>query len=293
MNAMPDKPHTATAPDWGTDVSSGKNKADENFPVGSVLIARALRPHVHAYYDFARATDDIADNALLSPEEKVARLDAMQAVLLGTRDGADRADVASAVRLRASLAATGITPSRGTDLIVAFRQDAVKQRYASWAELANYCRYSANPVGLYLLDLHGESPATHGSSDALCTALQVLNHLQDCKADLLELGRCYLPEAWLAAEGEGVDSVRRAQSSAGLRRVLDRALDEVDRLNREASRLPGLIADRRMRLEAAVIVGLSHRLARRLRREDPLARRVKLTRRDVGSALLAAARHIL
>ncbi len=288
MNAMPDRLQTG----WGSDVSSGKGKADENFPVGSVLIARRLRPHVHAYYDFARAIDDIADNALLSPDEKIVRLDAMQAVLLGDRDGTARADVASAVRLRASLAATGITPARATDLIVAFRQDAVKHRYASWAELAGYCRYSANPVGLYLLDLHGESAATHAASDALCTALQVLNHLQDCKADLLELGRCYLPAGWLAAEGESAEAVRGAQAGPGLRRVLDRALDEVDLLNVEASRLPGLIADRRMRLEAAVIVAVSHRLARRLRARDPLAGRVKLSRGDVGISLLSALRHL-
>ncbi len=290
MNAIP--------PLAAPDVSSGKGRADENFPVGSVLIARALRPHVHAYYAFARAIDDIADNAVLSPERKIARLDAMEALLLDRRSPdvpgpADGAEAATAVRLRDSLAETGVTPARGTDLIVAFRQDAVQYRYASWSELAGYCRYSANPVGLYLLDLHGEGTATHPASDALCTSLQVLNHLQDCRDDLLGLGRCYLPEDWLAAAGETVEAVRRDHASAGLRRVLDQALDEVDRLNRIAATLPGLIADRRMRLEAAVIVGLAHRLARRLRRQDPLAARVKLSRLDVVTSVLAALRHVV
>ena len=278
------------------DMSSGKKAADENFPVGSMLIARKLRPHVNAYYAFARAIDDIADNNVLSPDAKIARLDAMQALLLGHAAPTallGPAEAASAVRLRDSLAVTGIDPARGTDLIIAFRQDAVKSRYASWAELANYCRYSANPVGLYLLDLHGEGGATHAPSDALCTALQVLNHLQDCREDLAELGRCYLPEAWLEQAGESVEGVRANHASPGLRRVLDQALDEVDRLNRDAARLPGLISDRRMRLEAAVIVGLSHRLARRLRRGDPLARRVKLSRPDVAASLLAAFRHLV
>ena len=288
MNAIP--------PVSPVDVSSGKGKSDENFPVGSMLIAPALRPHVHAYYAFARAIDDIADNAVLSPERKVARLDAMQALLLGQRP-AERlvtgAEAAIAVRLRDSLAATGIAPARGTDLIVAFRQDATKHRYASWSELDEYCRYSANPVGLYLLDLHGEGAVTHAPSDALCTSLQVLNHLQDCRADLAELGRCYLPEAWLAAAGETVEAVRRDRASPGLRRVLDQALDEVDRLNRLAATLPGLVADRRMRLEAAVIVGLARRLARRLRRRDPLAARVKLSRGDIGASLLASLRHVV
>ncbi len=290
MNAIP----PAAAPE-ARDVSSGKGRADENFPVGSILIAPALRPHVHAYYAFARAVDDIADNAVLSPEDKVARLDAMEALLLGRRapGPTDGAEAASAVRLRGSLRVTGLAPACGTDLLVAFRQDAVKHRYADWSELAGYCRYSANPVGRYLLDLHGEGAATHAASDALCTALQVLNHLQDCGEDLAGLGRCYLPEDWLAAAGETVDAVRRDRASPGLRRVLDQALDEVDRLNRVAATLPGLVADRRMRLEAAVIVGLSHRLAGRLRRRDPVAARVKLSRGDVAASVLAALRHVV
>ena len=291
MNAIP--------PVATPEVSSGKGRGDENFPVGSVLIARALRPHVHAYYAFARAIDDIADNAVLSPERKIARLDAMEALLLGRRapdvapGTVDDAEAAAAVRLRDSLARTGLSPARGTDLIVAFRQDAVQHRYASWSELAGYCRYSANPVGLYLLDLHGEGAAAHPASDALCTALQVLNHLQDCRDDLLQLDRCYLPQDWLAAAGETVEAVRRDRASPGLRRVLNRALDEVDRLNRVAATLPGLVADRRMRLEAAVIVGLAHRLARRLRRQDPLAARVRLSRSDVAASVLAALRHVV
>ncbi len=277
------------------DASSGKGHADENFPVGSALIAPRLRPHVHAYYAFARAVDDIADNALLPAEDKLARLDAMEALLLGrpaARDASGRGEAASAVRLRASLAETGITPARGTDLLVAFRQDAVKRRYESWGELVEYCRYSANPVGLYLLDLHGEGPVSHPGSDALCTALQVLNHLQDCRDDLHTLDRCYLPGDWLRDAGEDVDAVRWERCGPGLRRVLDRCLHQVDRLNRVASTLPDAIRDRRMRLEAAVIVALSHRLARRLRREDPLAGRVRLRRGDAARSLLVALRHL-
>ena len=277
------------------DVSSGKGSSDENFPVGSALIAARLRPHVHAYYAFARAIDDIADDAVLSAGQKLMRLDAMEAVLLGRVQGCDGAgpqEVASAVRLRASLAETGITTARGTDLLVAFRQDAVKTRYADWDELAEYCRYSANPVGLYLLDLHGENDRSHPASDALCTALQVLNHLQDCGDDLRTLDRCYLPQDWLRQAGEDVDAVRWERTGRGLRRVLDRCLDQVDRLNRVAATLPGMVADRRMRLEAAVIVSLSHRLARRLRREDPLAGRVRLRGGDAGRSLVSALRHL-
>ena len=132
---------------------SGKDRGDENFPVGSALISARLRPHVHAFYAFARNADDIADSPDLAPEDKVRRLDAMQAVLLG--EAADGSP--SATQLRASLAECGVTPRHATDLLVAFRQDAVKNRYANWDELLDYCRVSAMPVGRHVLDLHGEA----------------------------------------------------------------------------------------------------------------------------------------
>ena len=267
---------------------SGKDRGDENFPVGSRLIRRALRPHVHAYYLFARNADDIADSATLAPAEKIARLDRMEAVLLGqAADGSD-----SAARLRLSLAETGVTPRHATDLLIAFRQDALKSRYASWAELYDYCRFSAMPVGRYLLDLHGERAGTHPGSDALCTSLQVLNHLQDCAADLRAMDRCYLPQDVMARHGVEMAALHAGQASAGLRAVLDDLLDECAALNDVAGSLAPRCRSRGMRLEAATIVGLARRLTARLRREDPLATRVKLRRGDFVGALLGALRHV-
>ena len=104
---------------------SGKDRGDENFPVGSALISARLRKHVHAFYVFARNADDIADSPALEAADKVARLDVMEEVLLGRRD----AGSPSAVRLRASLAETGVTPQHSRDLLVAFRRDATKLRY--------------------------------------------------------------------------------------------------------------------------------------------------------------------
>ncbi len=171
------------------EAASGKDRGDENFPVGSALIRRSLRPHVHAFYAFARQADDVADHENLAPEEKIIRLDRMEAVLLG----APGTDAPSAVRLRASLAETGVTPRHSQDLLAAFRQDATKRRYATWDELLDYCRLSAMPVGRHVLDLHGEAPETYAPSDPLCAALQVLNHLQDLAGDLDRLDRCYVP----------------------------------------------------------------------------------------------------
>lgn len=285
--------NTAEHDVWGSeDVSSGKGAGDENFPVGSLLISRQMRPYVHAYYDFARVIDDIVDTDRLDPQAKIARLNAMEEVVRGTRTAPQRPDAQTAARVREMFARTGVPVETATDLIVAFRQDAVKNRYGTWDELVEYCRYSANPVGRFLLDLHGEGPQTAGPSDALCTALQVINHLQDCADDLRKLDRCYLPREWMEREGARLEDLYGPFALPALRRVFDAMLDEVDRLNDEASRLPALVRDRRMRMECAVIVGLSKRLAARLRREDPVAGRVKLSRGDVLAAMAGALRVI-
>ncbi len=273
----------------GVEAWSGKDRRDENFPVGSFLIRRDLRRHVHAFYAFARNADDIADHPHLAAEEKIARLDAMEEVLLGRLgDGA----APSAARLRASLAETGVTPHHAADLLVAFRQDATKRRYASWEELYEYCTFSAMPVGRHVLDLHRESEAAYAASDALCVILQVLNHLQDCAQDLAALDRCYLPADLLKTHGAAIADLTAPRASPGLRRVFAALLDEITALAPLAAELPGAVRARRLRLETAVIVGLARRLATRLGREDPLAKRVALTKSDIGAALFGALRYL-
>jgi squalene synthase HpnC len=268
---------------------SGKGRGTENFPVGSMLIRPDLRRHVHRFYRFARTADDIADNPALSPADKIARLDRMAAAL----DGAADPGAAVAVEMAASLAETGVTPRHCHDLLTAFRQDAVKQRYDDWADLMNYCRYSASPVGRYLLDLHGEDRATWDASDALCDALQVLNHLQDCAIDYREMDRVYLPAETLAASGAGLDDLKAAAAGPGLRRCLDRLLDGVEELARRYRPLASGIRDPRMRGEAAAITVLADRLTARLRRGDPVATRVKLSRTDFAVAGLTGLRAAL
>jgi hydroxysqualene synthase len=264
---------------------SGKGKTDENFPVGSLLISRALRPHVHAYYDFARNADDIADSPVIPATEKVVRLDQMEAVLTGRED----AGSTSGIALRESLQRTGITSCHATDLLIAFRQDATKLRYADWDELLEYCRNSAMPVGRYVLDLHGESPQhTYSPSDALCAALQVLNHLQDAQKDLRALDRCYLPQDLLRRFGGSVSDLQGSAETPALRATFNAVLDHVDALNQDAAGLPRAVRNWRLRLETAVIVNLSRRLAQRLRRQDPVAGRVKLTKPDAARAVLGA-----
>jgi len=266
------------------EANSGKGAADENFPVGSFLIASHLRPHVAAFYAFARAADDIADHAELAADDKIARLDALEAALTGQQGFG--AGYAKAHRLRESLAQCGVTDAHARALLSAFRQDATKTRYANWAELHDYCRRSADPVGRFLLDLHGEDPALYPASDALCSALQVLNHLQDMGDDLQEIDRCYVALDWLAAAGGSIDDVRAARLTPALRTTMRQMLDATDIWVRQARALPRGLKDRRLAMESAVIVALARKLSTRLRRGDPLATRVKLSKFDFLAAFM-------
>src|SRR5215469_302330 len=193
------------------ETPSGKGRADENFPVGSFLIRRDLRPHVHAFYRFARNADDIADNPTLAAAEKVRRLERMEEIL----DGAAGTDSPAATAMRASLLATGTTFQHCRDVLRAFKLDATKLRYTDWADLMEYCRYSASPVGRQLLDLHGESRKTWPANDALCSALQVLNHLQDCADDYRLLDRVYLPTEDVAQFGASIEDLAQPASTQG------------------------------------------------------------------------------
>jgi squalene synthase HpnC len=272
------RPGAANVEAW-----SGKDRGDENFPVGSCLIRRDLRVHVHAFYRFARNADDIADSPVLPAEDKLRRLDRMAEIL----DGAAGDDAPAAAAMRASLAQTGVTTQHCHDVLHAFRQDAVKLRYRDWDDLMEYCRYSAAPVGRQLLDLHGESRDTWPPADALCAALQVLNHLQDCADDYRDLDRVYLPLADLEAAGCTVAALISPAASLGLRRVLDGLLDRTEGLIATAQDLPPRVGAAGLRRESAAIVALAGRLARRLRRGDPLAERVKLTKGDFATAFLS------
>ncbi|TAK99248.1 MAG: squalene synthase HpnC [Rhodospirillaceae bacterium] len=265
------------------ETPSGKGATGENFPVGSWLLPRRLRPHVMAFYGFARATDDIADNPTLSPEDKVTRLDLFAAAL---ESGSVDLALAKADQLRRSCLETGVTTRHGLDLISAFKQDAVKNRYETWAELLDYCDRSAAPVGRFLIDLHGEDKTLYPFSDALCNALQVINHLQDCADDYAQLDRVYLPLAWMRTETATVEQLSQSKATEALRRVLDRALERTETLLAEARRLPGAMHHGRLAAESAIIVAIADSLVARLRHQDPLAGRVALGKFALAAATL-------
>ena len=145
-----------------SELRSGKTHRDENFPVASWIIHPRHRAVILAFYNFVRTADDIADHPTLAAAEKLAFLDLLEAELLGRGDSQ-----AEAVNLRAALAQRSMPPRHALDLLTAFRMDVTKLRYDDWDDLIHYCRYSAMPVGRFMLDVHGESRSTWAASDAL------------------------------------------------------------------------------------------------------------------------------
>jgi hydroxysqualene synthase len=255
------------------EIEASKTEHGENFPVASFLIAPRLRKPILSFYRFARAADDIADHAALSEQEKFAGLDGLEDTLLGKSNSAK-----AAIPLRQVLAEKGLAATHPLDLLTAFRQDVTKRRYADWDELMQYCRYSAMPVGRFVLDVHGENRATWAYSDPLCSALQVINHVQDCAKDYCELDRVYLPLDILEAHRTNVAALLDPGASPALLASFRAIAGKTAALMPAASKLPLAVRDARLGLETGAIVNLAHKLLSILMVRDPLSERVHLSK---------------
>jgi len=270
-----------TAPDF----ASGKGHRDENFPVASKLVAPAYRAPIMAFYRFARAADDIADHTGATAEKKLAGLAAMRAGLTGS--GAPEA-----VALAEVMDARGLDPRHANDLLDAFEQDVRVNRYASWEALIDYCRLSAMPVGRFVLDVHGEDRATWPASDALCAALQVINHLQDCGKDYRAIDRVYLPADMLAATGARIEDLAAPAASPALHATITLMARRTQDLLAESAPFASMIRNRRLASEVAVIQRLAESLTCRLIAHDPLSERVHHGKAEAALiAVWAAARY--
>jgi hydroxysqualene synthase len=264
------------------ELRSGKGHRDENFPVASVLIKAKHRAPILAFYEFVRTADDIADHPVLKVAEKLAHLDALEAALLGHIEGE-----AVAQRLRASLKDRHLSTCHAQDLLTAFRMDVTKLRYRTWDELIEYCRYSAMPVGRFVLDVHGEPDSIWPANDALCAALQINNHIQDCHADYTTLDRVYLPLDALQDTGARVEDLGAHRSSPALLRCLRSLAHRTDSLLQESRGFAAMIGDFRLSLEVAVITALARRILGLIKTRDPLSENVHLTKIGAMGGVLA------
>jgi squalene synthase HpnC len=263
------------------ELRSGKGHLDENFPVASHLIHPRHRPAILAFYEFVRTADDVADHPSLPEHDKLALLDSLEEGLLGGTK-----PVGEAKRLRDALAERNLSPRHAQDLLHAFRMDVTKLRYRDWEDLMDYCSYSAMPVGRFVLDVHGESRDTWPSSDQLCAALQIINHVQDCGMDYRQLNRVYIPADAIDRAGVPVEALGAARALPALRRCFETISRQISNLLRAAEPLATQIEDLRLSLEISVIHRLARALADRLSRRDPLSERVQLTAVSVAGLSL-------
>jgi len=262
---------------------SGKGSGDENFPVASWLIKPQHRPVILAFYEFVRVADDIADHPKLESAEKIARLDRLEASLLGNDD-----DEPEGVTLRAVLNRRGLSTRHAQDLLSAFRQDATKLRYADWDDLIDYCSRSAMPVGRFVLDVHGEARDAWLASDALCAALQVINHVQDCAKDYRSLDRVYIPLDAFKASGATVEELGNSKASQALRYCLQGVVGRTTTLLRKSDGFATSVNDTRLGLEISVIHSLANRLLAILSVRDPLCEVVHLSRAEAMATAIGA-----
>jgi len=264
-------------------LSSGKSHRDENFPVASWLIKPPCRAPILAFYRFARTADDVADHPNASADEKLKLLEEMDRTLTGELDSSPEA-----LALRYVLDERRLSPQHGLLLLEAFRRDVTKLRYTDWDDLMNYCRYSAMPVGRFVLDVHGEDRALWPLSDALCAALQVINHLQDCGKDYRNLDRVYLPEDTMRNLGARVEMLSEDKAPEPLRRVIAVLARRTRELLDVSRGFAGRIRDRRLALEVNIIQKFAEDLDDTLMRRDPLSERVHHRKREMVPLALRA-----
>ena len=252
----------------------------ENFPVASRLLPRRLREPIAVIYAFARTADDYADEGEHTPAERLAMLDQYRAQLDATLNGVTPADPVF-IALRDVITRHTLPPQLFHDLLHAFRSDVTTPRYADFDALLNYCQHSANPVGRLLLHLYGAAtPDNLQRSDAVCTALQLINFYQDLAQDIDENNRIYIPLDELARFAVTEDDLRLHRDSAPLRALLDYQIDRARTLMLSGAPL-GNILHGRIGFELRLVIhgGLCV-LERLQQRHDTVFARPRLTRGD-------------
>jgi squalene synthase HpnC len=259
---------------------------EEDFPIASLFLPADKRQAVMALYRFARTGDDIADDPGRPIAEKLAWMDAAETALAGdgTALAGDESEAAPpvAVELRRELLARGLGSEHALAFLGAFRMDCETSRYADWDALAGYYALSANPVGRFLMDLFGEQPSLYFMSDQLCTGLGAITNLRDCREDLVELDRIYLPQDEMMATGLAEDDLRQTKSTAAARSMFDTHLSQGETLLGQAESALGEIRSSTLRRHTALAIACGRRLAAKLRSDDLLAGRIRLGKFDLA-----------
>ena len=264
---------------------SGKTYADENFPVASFIVKKDIQKYIRTFYFFARMADDIADHHKLSSSEKVK--------ILLYFDNALKLKIKTDIKVLNNMVDLfpelpfGKKYSR--NLLKAFLMDAKGKIYNNWNDLLFYCRYSANPVGRFVIDLvhykeqvnENQLNRIYNASDFLCTSLQIINHIQDCKKDFNNLNRVYIPKSLFKKHNISKKFLNNKNSSKNFKILIIEIIDKIEAILQNCHIGLNLIKPWRLRKETLIILNIAKRLCNLLKKEDPLKKNVKLSRIDL------------
>ena len=249
--------------DIGNDVShlmSGKSYSDENFPVASFLMTKKIRSIVRIFYFFARMAADIADHQKLSSNQK-------KNILLFFDNAISKSKKTNNKVLDKMIARFKELPSGkkySRNLLKAFMMDASNKKYKNWNDLLYYCKFSANPVGRFVIDAVNERKnieKIYEASDSLCTALQIINHIQDCKKDSKDLNRVYIPESFFKKYSLDKKILRKSKSIENFERLKIEIVDNVLVSLRKTKLGLREIQSWRLRKETLIILNIAKRLS--------------------------------
>lgn len=260
----------------------------ENFPVGSLLVPRRLRPHVYSIYAFARTADDFADEGYDTPLGLSERLQALADWQRQLEDcDAGRAAHPVFIALAETVSELQLPVQLFRDLLSAFTQDVTKRRYADFDEVLDYCRRSANPVGRLILLLFGyRDQRLHELSDRICTALQLANFWQDVAVDL-QKDRVYLPQDEMARFGYSEAQLQAREFNARFAALMKYQVERTRALFMAGRPLPELVRGR-LRYELRLTWHGGMRILEQIEGQgyDTLSRRPKITKTDKLRLLL-------
>ena len=263
---------------------SGKNYKDENFPVSSFLIDKKLQKIIRAFYFYARTADDVADNSSIKTKEKLRILNFIDICLKNRK----RSEISVINNLITHFDDYKFSKKYSRNLLIAFKLDATKKRYKSWSELMHYCKFSANPVGRFVINVTYSIKKKKISqrkilraSDSLCTALQIINHIQDCKEDFRNLDRVYVPENLFKKYKLNVNVLKKKSSCPNFERMKIEIISKVENLLKEIKQSLQLIEIWKLKKETLIILNIAKRLCFLLKINDPLKKKIKLSSIDL------------
>jgi squalene synthase HpnC len=267
---------------------SGKDYKDENFPVSSFLIDKKLKKIVRVFYFYARTADDIADHAFIKKKEKLRILNFFDNCLKNKK----RSEISVVNKLISYFNKYKFSKKYARDLLVAFKMDVTKNRYEDWSELLHYCKFSANPVGRFVINATYSQKKKKANktlnlekilhaSDSLCTALQIINHMQDCKEDFKNLDRVYIPKNLFKKHKLNVNILMKNNSCQNFSRLKIEIICKVENLLKDIKKSLQLIDIWKLKKETLIILNIAKRLCFLLKIKDPLKKKIKLSTIDL------------